>query len=51
MRFLMDHINGDKYFQIHRPNHNLERARNQLKLVSDMEKAMENMKEIVKKYS
>lgn len=50
MRFLMDHINGDKYFQIHRPNHNLERARNQLKLVADMEEAMENMKEIVKKY-
>ena len=50
MRFLMDHINWDKYFQIHRPNHNLERARNQLKLVADMEEAMENMKEIVKKY-
>ena len=46
----MDHINGDKYFRIHRPNHNLERARNQLKLVADMEEAMENMKEIVKKY-
>ena len=50
MRFLMDHINGDKYFQIHRPNHNLERARNQLKLVSDMEEVMEDMKDIVNKY-
>ncbi|MGL4109261.1 phosphotransferase enzyme family protein [Clostridium sp. LP20] len=51
MRFLMDHINGDKYFQIHRSNHNLDRARNQLKLVSDMEDRMEEMKDIVKKYS
>lgn len=51
MRFLMDHINGDAYFQIHRPNHNLDRARNQLKLVSDMEEQMDQMNEIVNKYS
>lgn len=50
MRFLMDHLNGDVYFQVHRENHNLDRARNQLKLVADMEKNMNKMKEIVKKY-
>lgn len=50
MRFLMDHINGDKYFKIHRENHNLERARNQFKLVADMEEHMEEMKKIIKKY-
>lgn len=50
MRFLMDHINGDVYFQIHRPNHNLDRARNQLKLVGDMEEKMDEMKKIVNKY-
>ena len=38
MRFLGDHIDGDNYFSIHRPGHNLDRARTQLKLVSDMEK-------------
>lgn len=50
MRFLTDYLNGDKYFHIHRPNHNLERARNQLKLVKDMEENMDKMKSIVNKY-
>ena len=40
----MDYINGDRYFQISRPNHNLERARNQLKLLYDMEEVMKDMK-------
>ncbi len=35
-RLLADHINGDKYFCIHRENHNLDRARCQIKLVQDM---------------
>ncbi len=35
-RFLADHINGDKYFRIHRENHNLDRARCQIKLAQDM---------------
>ena len=38
IRFLTDYLNGDVYFKIHRPNHNLDRARNQFKLVSDIEK-------------
>ena len=50
MRFLMDHIDGDKHFQIHRPNHNLERARNQLKLVRDMEEQQNQMESIIRKY-
>ena len=50
MRFLTDHLNGDTYFRIHRKNHNLDRARTQLKLVADMETKMEAMNEIVLKY-
>jgi thiamine kinase-like enzyme len=50
-RFLADHINGDKYFRIHRPNHNLDRARNQMKLVLSMEENFKQMCDIVKKYS
>lgn len=50
MRFLMDHINGDIYFKTHRENHNLDRARNQFKLVRDMEDQMNKMKEIAIKY-
>jgi len=50
MRFLADYLNGDTYFKTHRPGQNLDRARNQFKLVSDMEKALPKMAEIVKKY-
>ena len=48
MRFLMDHMNGDTYFQIHRPGHNLDRARTQFKLVADMEGKLGEMQQIVK---
>lgn len=51
MRFLTDYLNGDTYFKIHRPKHNLDRCRTQFKLVSDMEKAKDKMDAIVKKYS
>lgn len=36
IRFLADYLNGDTYFKIHREHHNLERARNQFKLVADI---------------
>lgn len=48
MRFLTDYINGDVYFRIHRENHNLERARNQFKLVEDMEMKMPKLNKIIK---
>ena len=38
MRFLDDYIDGDKYFKIDYPTHNLDRARNQLKLFQEIEK-------------
>lgn len=40
IRFLMDHINGDTYYNIFYPNQNLYRSRTQLKLVEDMERKM-----------
>ena len=49
-RFLADHINGDVYYHIHRENHNLDRARTQLKLVCEIEKLLPKMQEIVRKY-
>ncbi len=48
-RFLADHINGDKYFRIHRENHNLDRARCQIKLAEDMLDKYDKMCEIVQK--
>lgn len=50
IRFLTDHLNGDTYFAVHRENHNIDRARTQFKLVSDMEKKLPEMNEIIKKY-
>lgn len=51
MRFLTDYLNGDTYFKTHRPGQNLDRARNQFKLVSDMEKVLPEMHAIVRKYA
>lgn len=50
MRFLTDYLNGDTYFKIHRANQNLDRCHTQFKLVSDMEKAKDQMDAIVGKY-
>lgn len=48
IRFLSDYIAGDKYFRIHRPSHNIDRARTQFKVVSDMERMFPEMQAIVK---
>lgn len=42
-RFLTDYLQGDTYFKTSRENHNLDRCRTQLKLVSDMEKQWDKM--------
>ncbi len=49
IRFLADYLNGDVYFRTDYPEHNLIRARNQFKLVTDMEACRAEMDEIVKK--
>lgn len=50
VRFLTDYLNGDRYYAIARPEHNLDRARTQLKLVSDMEEKWEEMNRLIKTY-
>lgn len=50
IRFLTDYLNGDTYFRIHRPSHNLDRCRTQFKLVADIEAKTEEMNAIVQKY-
>jgi len=47
LRFLGDYLNGDTYYKIHRPNHNLERARTQIKLIQGMEAKFEEMERVV----
>lgn len=49
IRFLGDYLNGDVYFKVDYPEHNLDRARTQFKLVYDMETKMEEMIKIVNK--
>ena len=51
IRFLTDYLSGDVYFKIARPDHNLDRARTQFKLVYEMEQKFEEMRNIVNKYS
>ena len=48
-RFLADYLNGDTYFKINYPEHNLDRARCQLKLAQDMILKYEKMDEIIEK--
>lgn len=47
IRFLTDHLQGDVYFRIKRPNHNLDRARTQFALVKSIEDNAEAMRRIV----
>ena len=47
MRFLTDYLEGDTYFRIHREKHNLDRARNQFRLVASMEEHWDEMCAIV----
>jgi Ser/Thr protein kinase RdoA (MazF antagonist) len=47
LRFLTDHLDGDAYFRIHRPGHNLDRCRTQLQLVLDMERKFGEMQRII----
>ncbi len=46
IRFLTDYLEGDHYFHISRPEHNLDRCRTQFKLVADMEGCFEELERI-----
>jgi Ser/Thr protein kinase RdoA (MazF antagonist) len=48
LRFLMDYIDGDKYYKTAYPEHNLVRTHAQYKLLQSMEEQYEQMCEIVK---
>ncbi|MBQ3526369.1 MAG: aminoglycoside phosphotransferase family protein [Akkermansia sp.] len=50
MRFLTDYLEGDTYFKIKRPEHNLDRCRTQIALVESIEAQMDAMMKVVEKY-
>jgi Ser/Thr protein kinase RdoA (MazF antagonist) len=47
LRFLTDWLEGDTYFKIKRPTHNLDRARTQFKLVESIEAQLPAMQALV----
>jgi hypothetical protein len=50
VRFLTDHINGDIYYKIHKPNHNLIRSQAQFKLLQSLEENAEEMDRFMEAY-
>ncbi len=47
VRFFTDYLNGDTYYKIHFPEHNLQRTYAQLQLLKDLEKNYDQMCQIV----
>ena len=50
VRFLTDYINGDVYYKIHRPKHNLIRTKAQFKLLQSLEENAEKMDGFMKQW-
>ena len=50
-RFMLDYLEGDVYFKLNYPEHNLIRTRAQTVLAQDMESKLDEMKRIVLKYA
>ena len=48
VRFFTDYINGDTYYKIHHPEHNLQRTKAQFKLLQSLEEHAEEMDEFMK---
>lgn len=51
VRFLDDYIDGDKYFKLNYPEHNIVRTRCQIALAKDMIAKRDEMDRIVEKYA
>jgi len=51
VRFLDDYIDGDNYYKVNAPDHNLVRTRAQIKLLKSMEGHWNEMQAIVNKYA
>ena len=47
IRFLGDYLRGDVYYKIRHPHHNLDRGRNQIKMVQEMEALKGEMQAII----
>lgn len=50
IRFLSDYLNGDIYFGVHKPDHNLIRTKSHIEILKQLEKNEEEMKGMIKQY-
>lgn len=50
LRFLTDYLDGDHYFSVSRPGHNLDRARTQMKLVAETERRWDEIQSIIREF-
>ncbi len=50
VRFLTDYINGDTYYKIHYPDHNLVRTKAQFKLLQSLEEHADEMNDFMKEW-
>ena len=50
VRFFTDYLNGDTYYKIQYPEHNLVRTRAQLRLLEEQEKMREAMEAVIQKF-
>jgi hypothetical protein len=50
VRFLTDYLNGDTYYKIHRPKHNLQRTKAQFKLLRSLEEHAAEMDDFIKQW-
>ena len=50
IRFLTDYLQGDIYYKIKYPEHNLIRTRTQIKLISDMEQQLNDIRKAISSY-
>jgi hypothetical protein len=49
VRFLTDHLRGDRYFRVTAPGDNLRRAREQFALLQDMEREESQLREFLRR--
>jgi len=50
VRFFLDYLNGDTYYKIHHPEHNLQRTKAQFKLLQSLEEHAEEMDDFMKEW-
>ena len=50
LRFMTDYLNGDTYFKLNYPEHNLIRTRAQIKLMEDIDSKLDTLAKITEKY-